>query len=53
MARDRRTDRLAGLQQGLRGLFRKLEKRPLPDHLRAVVDQLDAADPPVKKAETA
>ena len=29
------------LANGLRGMFRALEQRPLPDNLVAVVDQLD------------
>jgi hypothetical protein len=52
-ATDQRTDKAAALQRGLRGMFRKLEGRPVPDHIQTVVDQLDAADQPVKKAETA
>jgi len=31
----------SALTKALRGLFRALESRPLPDRLRSVVDQLD------------
>jgi len=40
------------LDKDLKGMFRALEARPLPDRLRSVVDQLDegAARPePAKK----
>ena len=29
------------LEKGLKGMFKSLETRPLPDRLRSVVDQLD------------
>jgi hypothetical protein len=29
------------LDEMLRGVFRTLERRPIPSHLRSVVDQLD------------
>ena len=32
------------LANGLRGMFRALEQRPLPDKLVAVVDQLDEGE---------
>ena len=50
---DQGTDKAAALERVLRGTFRKLENRPVPDHIRAVVDQLDAADQPAKKPQTA
>jgi hypothetical protein len=53
MAKISKTDgaRKRALDQALRGLFGKLEARPVPDRLTSVVDQLDSADQrPVKKA---
>jgi hypothetical protein len=52
-ATDQGTDKAAVLQRALRGMFRKLESRPAPDHILAVVDQLEAAQKPAKKVETA
>lgn len=40
----------AALDKGLKGMFRALEARPLPDRLRSVVDQLDEG--PAKPAST-
>lgn len=43
----------AALDKDLKGMFRALEARPLPDRLRSVVDQLDegAEQPaPAKKS---
>jgi hypothetical protein len=37
------------LQKGLRAMFRTLEQRPVPEPIRAVVDQLDEA---ARKTET-
>jgi len=34
------------LGETLKSLFRSLEKRPLPDRLRAVIDQLDSSGKP-------
>ena len=34
------------LGKALRGMFRRLEDRPVPDRLAAVVDQLEAAAEP-------
>jgi len=34
------------LDDGLRGMFRALEQRPLPDRLTSVFDQLDEAEAP-------
>ena len=34
------------LDKGLRGMFRALVQRAVPDGLRSVVDQLDEGDPP-------
>jgi len=40
------------LGDGLRGMFRALEKRPVPERLVAVVEQLDESDaPPGRKAK--
>lgn len=39
------------LDKALRGLFGKLQARPLPDRMISIVDQLDAADQaPLKKS---
>ena len=32
------------LEQALKGMFRALQNRPVPDRLRSVVDQLDEGD---------
>jgi len=34
------------LDKGLRGMFRALQQRAVPDRLRSVVDQLDEGDAP-------
>ncbi|HEY8004993.1 MAG TPA: hypothetical protein VIE16_12235 [Phenylobacterium sp.] len=34
----------AALDKGLEAMFRALQQRPTPDHIRSVVDQLDAGD---------
>jgi len=35
----------------LRGMFKKLEARPIPDHISTIVEQLEAADQqPLKKS---
>jgi hypothetical protein len=36
-------DEAAVLAAALTGMFRSLEARPVPEHIRLVVDQLDAA----------
>lgn len=41
--------RRAALDEALRGMFRKLEARPLPDHLRSVVDQLAEGEAKTRK----
>ncbi len=39
------------LEKGLRGMFGRLQARPVPERLISVVDQLEAAEaPPPKKA---
>ena len=40
--------RMQALADGLRGMFRALEQRPTPDHLRSVVAQLDDDNAPPK-----
>jgi hypothetical protein len=50
---DQDASKAAALGKALRGMFKKLENRPAPDHILTVVDRLEAADQPVKKAETA
>jgi hypothetical protein len=38
------------VDQALRGMFKKLQSRPVPEHISTIVDQLEAADqPPLKK----
>jgi hypothetical protein len=36
-------EEVAALAAALTGMFRTLESRPVPEHIRLVVDQLDAA----------
>jgi hypothetical protein len=43
------TGKLKVLDEGLRGLFRSLEQRALPDRLLVVVDQLDQIDAPARR----
>jgi hypothetical protein len=46
------TGRGKALGDSLRGMFRALEQRPLPDRLRSVVDQLDEGEAsPQRKAK--
>lgn len=55
MAKKSATDRAkkTALDKALRGMFGKLQNRPVPDRLRSIVDQLDTADqPPLKKSGT-
>jgi hypothetical protein len=50
------TDRAkkAALDKALRGMFGRLQGRPVSERLLSVVDQLEAADrPPVKKTKNA
>jgi len=50
------TDRTkkAALEKALRGMFGRLQNRPVSDRLMSIVDQLDAADqPPAKKTKSA
>ena len=46
MARKSLTEkrRVQALADGLRGMFRALEQRPLPDRLTSVVEQLDEGE---------
>lgn len=48
-----RREKLSALDKGLKGLFRVLQGRPVPDRLRSVVDQLDEGDaePPRKQSQ--
>lgn len=39
-----REKRATALDNALRGMFKKLEARPVPDHISTIVDQLDAAE---------
>jgi hypothetical protein len=53
MAKTSKTDgvRKHALDKALRGMFGKLQARPVPERLASVVDQLEAADKtPVEKA---
>jgi len=55
MATKAATDRAkkTALDKALRGLFGKLQARPLPDRLMSIVDQLDEADrAPLKKSRS-
>lgn len=42
----------AALDKGLRGLFGRLQARPVPDRLMSVVDQLEAAEAPAPLKKT-
>lgn len=44
-------EKAAALEKGLKGMFRALEDRPLPDRLRSVVDQLDEGAPKAAQAK--
>ena len=50
-----RSKRAATLDKALRGMFKKLEARPVPEHITTIVDQLEAADhdKPRKKSGSA
>jgi len=42
--------KVSTVDKALRGMFRRLEARPAPDHIMSIVDQLEAAEQqPVKK----
>ena len=45
--------RRKALDGKLKALFRNVEQRPVPEALRDVVDQLEAAEQPPRKAKTA
>ena len=46
-----KTAKAVVIGDALKGMFKKLERRPIPDHIRAVVDQLEAAEvEPLKKS---
>jgi hypothetical protein len=52
MARKSQTEKRKSqaLDGGLRGMFRALEQRPLPDPLNALVEQLDGDEDALRKA---
>ena len=42
--------RASAVDKALRGMFKRLEARPVPDHISTIVDQLEAAEQePAKK----
>jgi hypothetical protein len=43
-------ERRAALDASLKGLFRALSRRPVPDHLLDTVDQLDPPAAPRRRA---
>jgi hypothetical protein len=46
-----KAEKVKALEKALSGMFKKLERRPAPDHIMSIVDQLDeAAKPPLKKS---
>jgi hypothetical protein len=50
MPRNSADARTTALDKALRGLFRSMETRPIPSHLRSIVDQLDQGpEPQLKK----
>ncbi len=48
-----RDARRKALEAKLKAMFRNVEQRPVPEALRDVVDQLDAADAPARAAKKA
>jgi len=51
MARKRsEQDRSAALDKALQGMFRALERRPLPGKITSIVDQLEEPSAPMKKS---
>jgi hypothetical protein len=45
-----RQKKAAAVDKALRGMFKKLEARPVPEHISTIVDQLEAGDQtPLKK----
>jgi len=53
MSRKTEDARRKALGEKLRAMFRHVEQRPVPEALRAVVDQLEGTDPPARKARKA
>lgn len=49
----RKRERAAALDASLKGMFRALQARPLPDRLRSVVEQLDDGSPAAPSAAPA
>jgi hypothetical protein len=51
MARDTDAGRAkkTALNKALRGMFKRLEDRPVPNRLTSVVDQLEEPPPPPRK----
>ena len=41
--------RASAVDNALRGMFKRLEARPAPDHIMTIVDQLEAAAEAEKK----
>jgi anti-sigma factor RsiW len=37
-------EKMSALNRALKGMFKTLQSRPVPDRLRSVVDQLDEGD---------
>ena len=44
-------EKVLGLEKALKGMFRALQNRPVPDRLRSVVDQLDEGEPAAAKKQ--
>ena len=42
-------EKASALENALKGMFRSLQSRPMPDRLRSVVDQLDEGEPAAPK----
>jgi hypothetical protein len=43
--------KVQALESALKGMFKKLERRPVPDHISSIVDQLDEPEKrPLKKS---
>lgn len=46
-----RREKASALDKTLKGMFRALQSRPVPGHLRSVVDQLDEGEAPEPKKQ--
>jgi hypothetical protein len=45
-------EKVSALEKALKGMFRSLQSRPVPDRIRSVVDQLDEGQAAQSKKKT-